>query len=52
MSDDVLVERSDGLVTVTFNRPERKNALDAGFGRRSTPCSPTWRPARPTGPCC
>ena len=30
MSDDVLVERSDGLVTVTFNRPERKNALDAG----------------------
>ena len=30
MSDDVLVERSDGLVTVTINRPERKNALDAG----------------------
>lgn len=29
MSDDVLVERDDGLVTVTFNRPERKNALDA-----------------------
>ena len=27
MSDETLVEREDGLVTVTFNRPERKNAL-------------------------
>ncbi|KPM55934.1 enoyl-CoA hydratase [Frankia sp. CcI49] len=27
--DSTLVERKDGLVTVTFNRPERKNALDA-----------------------
>ena len=26
---DTLVERSDGLVTVTFNRPHRKNALNA-----------------------
>jgi 2-(1,2-epoxy-1,2-dihydrophenyl)acetyl-CoA isomerase len=27
--DSMLVERSDGLVTVTFNRPARKNALNA-----------------------
>ncbi|MBL7498692.1 enoyl-CoA hydratase/isomerase family protein [Frankia sp. CNm7] len=27
--DSTLVERSDGLVTVVFNRPERKNALNA-----------------------
>lgn len=27
--DTTLVERSDGLVTVTFNRPEKKNALNA-----------------------
>lgn len=26
--DETLVERSDGLVTVTFNRPERRNALN------------------------
>ncbi len=26
--DSTLVERSDGLVTVTFNRPEKKNALN------------------------
>ncbi|HTU73321.1 MAG TPA: enoyl-CoA hydratase-related protein [Trebonia sp.] len=26
---DTLVERSDGLVTVTFNRPRKKNALNA-----------------------
>lgn len=25
--DTILVDRSDGLVTVTFNRPERKNAI-------------------------
>ena len=29
MSDAVLVEHQDGLVTVTFNRPHRKNALNA-----------------------
>jgi 2-(1,2-epoxy-1,2-dihydrophenyl)acetyl-CoA isomerase len=29
MSDATLVERNDGLVTVTFNRPDRKNALNA-----------------------
>ena len=29
MSDATLVERADGLVTVTFNRPDRKNALNA-----------------------
>jgi 2-(1,2-epoxy-1,2-dihydrophenyl)acetyl-CoA isomerase len=29
MSEEVLVERRDGLVTVTLNRPEKKNALDA-----------------------
>jgi len=27
---ETLVERSDGLVTVTFNRPHKKNALNAG----------------------
>jgi 2-(1,2-epoxy-1,2-dihydrophenyl)acetyl-CoA isomerase len=27
--DSTLVERNDGLVTVTFNRPEKKNALNA-----------------------
>jgi 2-(1,2-epoxy-1,2-dihydrophenyl)acetyl-CoA isomerase len=27
---ETLVERSDGYVTVTFNRPHRKNALNAG----------------------
>jgi 2-(1,2-epoxy-1,2-dihydrophenyl)acetyl-CoA isomerase len=26
-ADTILVDRSDGLVTVTFNRPERKNAI-------------------------
>jgi 2-(1,2-epoxy-1,2-dihydrophenyl)acetyl-CoA isomerase len=29
MSDALLVERSDGLVTVTMNRPDRKNAINA-----------------------
>lgn len=29
MGDATLVERQDGLVTVTFNRPERKNAINA-----------------------
>jgi len=29
MSEVTLVERSGGLVTVTFNRPDRKNALNA-----------------------
>ncbi len=29
MSSDTLVERDGGLVTITFNRPERKNALSA-----------------------
>jgi 2-(1,2-epoxy-1,2-dihydrophenyl)acetyl-CoA isomerase len=28
MTDATLVERRDGLVTVTFNRPDRKNALN------------------------
>lgn len=27
VSEEILVDRSDGLVTVTFNRPERKNAI-------------------------
>jgi 2-(1,2-epoxy-1,2-dihydrophenyl)acetyl-CoA isomerase len=27
LSESILVDRSDGLVTVTFNRPERKNAI-------------------------
>lgn len=27
MSDDLLIERGDGVVTVTFNRPERRNAF-------------------------
>nr|MDT0666301.1 enoyl-CoA hydratase-related protein [Micromonospora sp. DSM 115978] len=26
---DTLVDRADGVVTITFNRPERKNALNA-----------------------
>jgi 2-(1,2-epoxy-1,2-dihydrophenyl)acetyl-CoA isomerase len=29
MSDDTLVEQADGVLTVTFNRPHRKNALNA-----------------------
>lgn len=29
MSDETLVERKDGLVTITFNRPHRKNAINA-----------------------
>jgi 2-(1,2-epoxy-1,2-dihydrophenyl)acetyl-CoA isomerase len=29
MSEETLVERSGGLVTVTFNRPAKKNALNA-----------------------
>lgn len=29
MSDEILVERHDGLVTITLNRPERKNAIHA-----------------------
>jgi 2-(1,2-epoxy-1,2-dihydrophenyl)acetyl-CoA isomerase len=29
MTTETLVEREDGLVTITFNRPERKNALNA-----------------------
>src|SRR3954451_13916558 len=30
MSEETLVERKDGLVTVTFNRPDKKNAVNAG----------------------
>jgi 2-(1,2-epoxy-1,2-dihydrophenyl)acetyl-CoA isomerase len=29
VTSDTLVERRDGLVTVTFNRPDKKNALNA-----------------------
>ena len=29
MSDATLVEHADGVLTITFNRPHRKNALDA-----------------------
>lgn len=29
VSEKTIVQREDGLVTVTFNRPEKKNALDA-----------------------
>ena len=29
MSDETLVERDGGLVTITFNRPRRKNAISA-----------------------
>lgn len=29
MGDATLVERHDGLVTITFNRPQRKNAINA-----------------------
>jgi len=29
VSDETLVERKDGLVTITFNRPHRKNAINA-----------------------
>ena len=25
--DEILVDRSDGIVTVTLNRPERRNAI-------------------------
>lgn len=28
-SDSTIIERSDGLVTVTFNRPEKKNAINS-----------------------
>jgi 2-(1,2-epoxy-1,2-dihydrophenyl)acetyl-CoA isomerase len=28
VSDETLIERTDGLVTVTFNRPDRKNAFN------------------------
>lgn len=28
MTDPILVDRTDGLVTVTFNRPERRNAIN------------------------
>ncbi|HET9161106.1 MAG TPA: enoyl-CoA hydratase-related protein [Caulobacteraceae bacterium] len=27
MTDDVLIERDDGVLVITFNRPEKKNAL-------------------------
>jgi 2-(1,2-epoxy-1,2-dihydrophenyl)acetyl-CoA isomerase len=27
--NETLIERSDGLVTVTFNRPRKKNAVNA-----------------------
>lgn len=31
MTEDLLVERSDGLVTITMNRPDRKNAINAAI---------------------
>src|SRR4051812_41743414 len=31
--DPVLVERDEGVVTVTLNRPQKKNAVDAGMVR-------------------
>jgi 2-(1,2-epoxy-1,2-dihydrophenyl)acetyl-CoA isomerase len=32
--DGILVERADGVVTVTLNRPERKNAIDMAMWSR------------------
>ncbi len=28
MSDDILLDRTDGIATVTFNRPDQRNAID------------------------
>ena len=28
MSQDILVEQRDGIATVTFNRPEQRNAIN------------------------
>jgi enoyl-CoA hydratase len=32
--DDVLVERADGVMTITINRPHRRNAVDLATARR------------------
>ena len=31
MSDSVLIDTSDGVLTITWNEPERLNALTAGM---------------------
>jgi len=28
---DILVERADGVLTIAFNRPDRKNAITAAM---------------------
>ena len=35
-TDDILIERADGVVTVTLNRPERKNAVTGDMWSRLT----------------
>ncbi len=33
MSDEVLVDKRDGVMVITINRPEKKNALNAAVGQ-------------------
>jgi len=33
MSDEVIVERADGVLTVMLNRPEVRNAINAATAR-------------------
>ena len=52
MADTVLYEVSDGLATITLNRPEAMNALntEAKVALRDALRRP--RPTPPYGPCC